>query len=708
MLRCEKMNLIKLYLSKDNARKCIEELGETEMIHFKDLNNEIKNDKLLYINEIKHIEKLQNRLQTLNKCIQDVELSEMKNSDLEIVEEQVTKFYYRMAQLNNIKKETKTKMMKLKEDLELVDFMKNFVLEISGDSSKLKFDFITGIVDRNKKFLIKKILCQALRGNLVIKNKDIEKYQKTIFLIFTHGDENLERMKKIFVSLGGRVLDIEKYNDPQKNSLALTSVISQIDCVEKHNDEAMKNEIQKISSLYLTWKYYIEKEYKIYKSLNKFNFDKDRDLLVGDAWVRTDDLNRLKRMSESSENSDWNFAFEKIEICEDVPPSSFKLCKYVETFQDLVNVYGLPSYGEINPGIFMIFLFPMLFGVMFGDVFHGTLLVLISMYFIKHAKKLKKKFKSIEMLIDGRYVMFLCGLCSILFGFLYSDFSAFSINLFGSRIANRTNDFDIYPFGIDPAWHEAANNMEFTNSVKMKLSLVIGFLHMGLGICISIFNCLYFKNTVDLLCVVIPQAIAYVAFFGYLIFLILFKWLTIDLNVRNPSLISTYVLMFTSPFEIKDQIYPGQMFVQLILLCLIFLSFPWMLLVKPIYLIKKNRVKNKEYTDLWMNQGIHMVEFGIGLISNSSSYLRLWAVSLAHAQLTKVLVENTIKQDSILLQAALLPLFIAGTLTLLIGLEGLGACLHSLRLNWIEFNSKFYGGTGYKFEPLSFKEINED
>ncbi|EQB59778.1 uncoordinated family member (unc-32) [Vairimorpha apis BRL 01] len=55
MLRCEKMNLIKLYLSKDNARKCIEELGETEMIHFKDLNNEIKNDKLLYINEIKHM-----------------------------------------------------------------------------------------------------------------------------------------------------------------------------------------------------------------------------------------------------------------------------------------------------------------------------------------------------------------------------------------------------------------------------------------------------------------------------------------------------------------------------------------------------------------------------------------------------------------------------------------------------------------------------
>jgi len=106
--------------------------------------------------------------------------------------------------------------------------------------------------------------------------------------------------------------------------------------------------------------------------------------------------------------------------------------------------------------------------------------------------------------------------------------------------------------------------MEFTNSVKMKLSIVIGFLHMGLGVVLSFCNAFYFSNYVDLYCVVIPQALAYVAFLGYLVFLIVYKWLYIDLSKNiNPSLISTLVLMYTSPFNIKDPLYSGQMYVQL-------------------------------------------------------------------------------------------------------------------------------------------------
>jgi V-type H+-transporting ATPase subunit a len=708
MLRSEKMELISLYLSKDNARKCITELGENEITHFKDLNNNIKNDKLLYTNELKHIEKLQSRLNFLEKYLEDVELADVKNSDLDFVEEEINKYYNRMVQLKSIKKETHAKLTKLKEDLHMVEDMERFVSEVSGDSTCLKFEFITGIVDRGKKFLIKKILHQASRRNLVVKTRDNEKHHKVVFIIFTHGKEALEKMKKIFVSLGGRTLDMDKYNEPKKNLLALTSVISQIENVEEHNKEAMEKEIEKISNLYLTLKYYITKEYKLYSTLNKFNFDKGRDSLMGEAWIRHDDLYKLEKMSESSENSDWHFVFERQKDTTETPPSSFRLNEYTEVFQNLINVYGIPSYGEINPAIFMIFLFPMLFGVMFGDVFHGVILILMSWYMIRHRDKLYKEFKSIRLLIDGRYVLFLCGLSSILFGFFYSDCTAFPINIFGGRIANRKSVDDIYPFGMDPDWHHAKNEMEFTNSVKMKLSIIIGFFHMGLGVVISFLNAFYFSNRADLFCVVIPQAVAYTAFLGYLVFLIVYKWLCIDLAIENPSLISILVTMYTTPFTIKEPLYTGQQIVQLSIIAILLISIPWMLLAKPIYLFRTKQVKEDEKLDVWMNQGIHTIEFGIGLVSNSSSYLRLWAVSLAHTQLTKVLVQFTIGLDNVVLQIVLFPVFAFSTMALLIGLEGLASCLHALRLNWIEFHSKFYEGAGYQFEPLSFKQDYED
>merc|ERR1712159_123086 len=107
--------------------------------------------------------------------------------------------------------------------------------------------------------------------------------------------------------------------------------------------------------------------------------------------------------------------------------------------------------------------------------------------------------------------------------------------------------------------------------------------------------------------------------------------------------------------------------------------------------------------DAFVHQFIHVIEFVLGGVSNTASYLRLWALSLAHTQLSELMWEYIMVVAPDMAGHHWLAFFICTflfcifTTGVLLFMDNLECFLHALRLQWVGFQSKFYHGDGIPF-----------
>ncbi len=184
------------------------------------------------------------------------------------------------------------------------------------------------------------------------------------------------------------------------------------------------------------------------------------------------------------------------------PPTLFETNTFSEPFQEIVDTYGVPNYKEVNPGLFTMVTFPFLFGVMFGDVGHGLLLFLFGLFLI-FAPNLPEQIKRLK------YMITMMGFFALYCGLIYSDFFAVPLPLTTSCYSEQEGSFVrkegcYYPVGFDHSWHHSTNFISYMNSFKMKLSIVIGVVHMVIGICMKGINAIYFRNFSDFFLEFIP------------------------------------------------------------------------------------------------------------------------------------------------------------------------------------------------------------
>jgi len=296
-----------------------------------------------------------------------------------------------------------------------------------------------------------------------------------------------------------------------------------------------------------------------------------------------------------------------------------------------------------------------------------------------------------------------------------------------------------YPFGIDWMWHGATNELIFVNSMKMKLSVLFGVLQMLVGIFLRWSNAFFEKNMTNFFCECIPMLVFLICFFGWMDFMILYKWVT---PMDNPPGLINAMIVMAMRQEDKSPLWNGSPGTASIMMLLTVLSVPILLIPKPLVLYLKHRKNTKvkvhpnraesdlehpllqdaegehaegeafEVGEVIIHQVIETIEFVLGTVSHTASYLRIWALSLAHQQLSLVFYEKTMTNGltmefpfNVFALYFLFAIWFGITVGVLIFMDVLECFLHTLRLHWVEFQSKFYMADGYPFEPYNIRSL---
>ncbi|EZA62635.1 V-type proton ATPase 116 kDa subunit a isoform X2 [Ooceraea biroi] len=660
----------------------------------------------------------------------------------------------------------------------------------------VQLGFVAGVILRERIPAFERMLWRACRGNVFLRQAEIEtpledpstgdQVFKSVFIIFFQGDQLKTRVKKICEGFRATLYPCpEAPADRREMAMGVMTRIEDLNTVLGQTQDHRHRVLVAAAKNIKNWFVKVRKIKAIYHTLNLFNLDVTQKCLIAECWVPVLDIETiqlaLRRGTERS-GSSVPPILNRMETFED-PPTYNRTNKFTKGFQALIDAYGVASYREMNPAPYTIITFPFLFAIMFGDSGHGLIMFLFGGWMVLKEKPLAAKKSDNEIwniFFGGRYIVFLMGLFSMYTGLIYNDVFSKSLNIFGTNWVvnynqstvmnnkelqlnpNSTDYVDYpYPFGMDPIWQLAENKIIFQNSYKMKISIIFGVTHMLFGVVVGLWNHMYFKRRINITCEFVPQMIFLMSLFLYMVILMFVKWVKygpknefVDGPGCAPSVLITFInmVLFKPAAKVpncESYMYGGQAGLQKFLVVVAVLCVPWMLLAKPIMMMRNRRKQHyqlnnhgaengdveasmgtlqqsgavtqsasghkeeeEDMTEVFIHQGIHTIEYVLGSVSHTASYLRLWALSLAHAQLSEVLWNMVMRiglaregWDGGIVLYVIFAFWAVLTVGILVLMEGLSAFLHTLRLHWVEFQSKFYAGLGYSFQPFSFEII---
>lgn len=332
------------------------------------------------------------------------------------------------------------------------------------------------------------------------------------------------------------------------------------------------------------------------------------------------------------------------------PPVKLKNNRFSRPFESFVEMYGLPSYNEIDPTVIVSVLYTLLFGIMFGDFGQGIVLSVAGAIMWR----LKK-------MMLGR-ILIRCGFAASVFGLIYGA-------VFGLEHV------------LDPMYKALFNLDEKPVDVlepKTVMTIIVLAVILGTGIIIlsmilNIYSSLRRRNYENALFG--QNGVAGLIFYGSLVT----AGGTMALGVNVVSL----------PYVLGLMVLP---------VVLIFFKEPLGKLLS-----RAPDWKPKKWGEYMVQNGFELFEIMLSYITNTMSFLRVGAYVLVHAGMMMVVFTIAQIMPGGVVGYTLMAVF--GNV-FVIALEGLLVGIQVLRLNFYELFSRFFEGQGRPFAPIRVSEEN--
>ncbi|MFX0116166.1 MAG: V-type ATP synthase subunit I, partial [Candidatus Hodarchaeota archaeon] len=335
------------------------------------------------------------------------------------------------------------------------------------------------------------------------------------------------------------------------------------------------------------------------------------------AWIPETRTSELERMLMASDDT-TAIEFQDPDFPAEEYPTELVHGGLVKPYEELVHAFGTPGYNEWDPSTFMAVTFGIIFGIMFGDIVHGFLLMLLGIACLplkapEDPEGLGDEVKG--YLSNGALILIACGFFSLIFGILFG--SAFGFH--GYEIKTM-KFFGGEELGLEPLWFVPANeevhnlygvdgNTANGIFLLLELALLVGMIHISFGLIMNIIIHVKHGHTGHAIflpgCMLTMYVAAILLLFSYQTDF--FKWFSFEKGTFNVALLGGPAVEFDVPMALL-------------------ISGPFLLLP----LVLSFAYFAKEGLD-----GIsEVIDYTLSLLGNTVSYARIFALFLVHGILS--------------------------------------------------------------------------